>query len=103
MCPGMESEGSPPPPPTYLYGGRCHNTRRATTKREQLVVVALVSQVERQNWVKVEAVNAKGKKIKKKYTDWTARIFQARPFLFAAPGLLQRFKWFSATPFISPT
>lgn len=32
-------------------------------------------QVERANWVKVEAVNAKGKKIKKKYTDWTARIF----------------------------
>ncbi|CAN0117434.1 unnamed protein product [Pylaiella littoralis] len=32
--------------------------------------------VERQNWVKVEAVNAKGKKIKKKYTGWTARIFQ---------------------------
>ncbi|CBN74940.1 dubious peptide deformylase [Ectocarpus siliculosus] len=33
-------------------------------------------QVERRNWVKVEAVNAKGKKVKKKYTDWTARIFQ---------------------------
>ncbi|CAN0116280.1 unnamed protein product, partial [Ectocarpus sp. 13 AM-2016] len=30
----------------------------------------------RRNWVKVEAVNAKGKKVKKKYTDWTARIFQ---------------------------
>ncbi|CAM9319108.1 unnamed protein product, partial [Ascophyllum nodosum] len=30
----------------------------------------------RNNWVKVEAQNAKGKKIKKKYTDWTARIFQ---------------------------
>ena len=26
--------------------------------------------------MKVEAQNAKGKKIKKKYTDWTARIFQ---------------------------
>eukprot|EP00904_Undaria_pinnatifida_P012042 jgi/Undpi1/7969/HiC_scaffold_24.g10441.m1 len=33
-------------------------------------------QVERRNWVKVEALNARGKKVKKKYTDWTARIFQ---------------------------
>lgn len=37
---------------------------------------AVDSQVERQNWVKVEALNARGKKVKKKYTDWTARIFQ---------------------------
>lgn len=36
----------------------------------------LFVQVERRNWVKVEALNAKGKKVKKKYTDWTARIFQ---------------------------
>lgn len=36
-------------------------------------------QVERRNWVKVEALNARGKKVKKKYTDWTARIFQVAP------------------------
>ena len=36
-------------------------------------------QVERRNWVKVEALNARGKKVKKKYTDWTARIFQVTP------------------------
>lgn len=33
-------------------------------------------QVERSNWVKVEAINLRGKKIKKKYTGWEARIFQ---------------------------
>lgn len=32
--------------------------------------------VERSKWVKVEAISPKGKKFKKKYTGWTARIFQ---------------------------
>lgn len=32
--------------------------------------------VERSKWIKVEAHNLKGKKIKKKFTDWEARIFQ---------------------------
>lgn len=33
-------------------------------------------QVERSKWIKVEAINLKGKKIKRKFTDWEARIFQ---------------------------
>jgi len=32
--------------------------------------------VERSKWIKVEAQNMKGKKIKKKYKGWEARIFQ---------------------------
>ena len=32
--------------------------------------------VRRHKWIKVEAQNADGKKIKKKYTGWTARVFQ---------------------------
>ena len=32
--------------------------------------------VTRSKWIKVEAISAKGKKIKKKYTGWEARIFQ---------------------------
>jgi len=32
--------------------------------------------VERSKWIKVEALNLKGKKIKRKFTDWEARIFQ---------------------------
>jgi len=32
--------------------------------------------VERHKWIKVEALSPKGKTIKKKYTGWTARIFQ---------------------------
>jgi len=32
--------------------------------------------VRRHKWVKVEAVNAMGKPIKKKYTGWEARVFQ---------------------------
>lgn len=32
--------------------------------------------VERSKWVKVEAINLRGKKIKKKFTAWEARIFQ---------------------------
>jgi peptide deformylase len=32
--------------------------------------------VERSKWIKVEAQNLKGKKIKKKYKGWEARIFQ---------------------------
>lgn len=32
--------------------------------------------VERSKWVKVEAINLKGKKLKKKFTGWEARIFQ---------------------------
>jgi peptide deformylase len=32
--------------------------------------------VERAKWIKVEAVNLKGKKIKKKFQGWEARIFQ---------------------------
>lgn len=32
--------------------------------------------VERPKWIKVEAVNLKGKKMKRKFTDWEARIFQ---------------------------
>lgn len=32
--------------------------------------------VERAKWIKVEATNLKGKKIKKKFKGWTARIFQ---------------------------
>jgi peptide deformylase len=33
-------------------------------------------EVERSKWIKVEALNLKGKKIKKKFKDWEARIFQ---------------------------
>eukprot|EP00611_Tribonema_gayanum_P012653 TRINITY_DN232_c0_g1_i1.p1 TRINITY_DN232_c0_g1~~TRINITY_DN232_c0_g1_i1.p1 ORF type:complete len:204 (+),score=52.38 TRINITY_DN232_c0_g1_i1:22-612(+) len=32
--------------------------------------------VSRSKWIKVEAMNAKGKKMKKKYVGWEARIFQ---------------------------
>lgn len=32
--------------------------------------------VERSKWIKVEAYNLKGKKMKKKYKGWEARIFQ---------------------------
>lgn len=32
--------------------------------------------VERSKWIKAEALNLKGKKIKKKFTGWEARIFQ---------------------------
>ena len=32
--------------------------------------------VQRSKWIKVEALNLKGKKIKKKYVGWEARIFQ---------------------------
>lgn len=32
--------------------------------------------VERSKWIKVEALNTKGKKIKKKFKGWEARIFQ---------------------------
>ena len=32
--------------------------------------------VSRHKWVKVQGLNLKGKPIKKKYTGWTARIFQ---------------------------
>jgi peptide deformylase len=32
--------------------------------------------VERSKWVKVEALNLRGKKIKRKFTGWEARIFQ---------------------------
>mmetsp|Transcript_4837 Transcript_4837/g.14655 ORF Transcript_4837/g.14655 Transcript_4837/m.14655 type:complete len:238 (+) Transcript_4837:842-1555(+) len=32
--------------------------------------------VERSKWVKVEAMNTKGKPVKKKYSGWVARIFQ---------------------------
>lgn len=33
-------------------------------------------EVQRSKWIKVEALNLKGKKIKKKFTAWEARIFQ---------------------------
>jgi len=33
-------------------------------------------EVQRSKWIKVEAVNLKGKKIKKKFNGWEARIFQ---------------------------
>lgn len=33
-------------------------------------------EVERSKWIKVEALNMKGKKIKKKFKGWEARIFQ---------------------------
>jgi peptide deformylase len=36
----------------------------------------MCGQVERSKWIKVEAMNVKGKKMKKKYTGWEARIFQ---------------------------
>jgi peptide deformylase len=32
--------------------------------------------VQRSKWIKVEAMNLKGKTIKKKYKGWEARIFQ---------------------------
>jgi len=32
--------------------------------------------VERPKWVKIEALNLKGKTVKKKFTGWTARLFQ---------------------------
>ncbi|CAM9892191.1 unnamed protein product [Ectocarpus sp. 6 AP-2014] len=49
---------------------------RITAEEGCLSFPGMEGKVERRNWVKVEAVNAKGKKVKKKYTDWTARIFQ---------------------------
>jgi peptide deformylase len=36
----------------------------------------MTGQVERAKWIKVEALNLKGKKVKKKFTGWEARIFQ---------------------------
>jgi len=36
----------------------------------------MVGQVRRSKWIKVEAMNMKGKKIKKKFKGWEARIFQ---------------------------
>jgi peptide deformylase len=33
-------------------------------------------EVERSKWIKVEALTTKGKKIKKKYSGWEARVFQ---------------------------
>lgn len=36
----------------------------------------MTGDVERSKWIKVEAVNLKGKKMKKKFTGWEARIFQ---------------------------
>jgi peptide deformylase len=33
-------------------------------------------EVDRHKWIKVEAVNLKGKKVKRKFTGWEARIFQ---------------------------
>lgn len=59
----------------------CNAARVSGTLTLVCVVVEIhvYHQVERANWVKVEAVNAKGKKIKKKYTDWTARIFMVSP------------------------
>ena len=32
--------------------------------------------VERSRWIKVEALNLRGKKIKRKFNNWEARIFQ---------------------------
>lgn len=36
----------------------------------------MAGDVERSKWIKVEALNLKGKKIKKKFVGWEARIFQ---------------------------
>jgi peptide deformylase len=36
----------------------------------------MTGQVERSKWIKVKAMNLRGKPIKKKYTGWEARIFQ---------------------------
>jgi peptide deformylase len=36
----------------------------------------MTGQVERAKWIKVEALNLKGKKVKKKFIGWEARIFQ---------------------------
>eukprot|EP00555_Chaetoceros_dichaeta_P003097 CAMPEP_0198249610 /NCGR_PEP_ID=MMETSP1447-20131203/1084_1 /TAXON_ID=420782 /ORGANISM="Chaetoceros dichaeta, Strain CCMP1751" /LENGTH=229 /DNA_ID=CAMNT_0043934289 /DNA_START=232 /DNA_END=921 /DNA_ORIENTATION=+ len=36
----------------------------------------MTGEVQRSKWIKVEAMNMKGKKIKKKYKGWEARIFQ---------------------------
>ena len=36
----------------------------------------MAGEVRRHKWVKVAGLNLKGKPIKKKYTGWTARIFQ---------------------------
>ena len=37
---------------------------------------AMNGEVERSKWIKVEALNLRGKKISKKFTGWEARIFQ---------------------------
>jgi len=36
----------------------------------------LRGEVERSKWIKVEALNLKGKPIKKKFVGWDARVFQ---------------------------
>jgi len=41
-----------------------------------LSLPAMSGEVQRYKWVKVEAVNLKGKKVKKKLKGWEARIFQ---------------------------
>jgi len=41
-----------------------------------LSLTLMNGEVQRSKWIKVEAVNLKGKKIKKKYKGWEARIFQ---------------------------
>lgn len=41
-----------------------------------LSLEGMKGEVQRSKWIKVEAMNMKGKKIKKKYKGWEARIFQ---------------------------
>jgi peptide deformylase len=36
----------------------------------------MTGDVERPKWIKVESINLKGRKMKKKFTGWEARIFQ---------------------------
>jgi len=49
---------------------------RETATEGCLSFPGMQGDVKRHKWIKVEGVSPKGRKIKKKYTGWVARIFQ---------------------------
>jgi len=62
----------------FLFGVVCYPISGAKDWEEEgcLSFPDMRGDVERSKWIKVEAQNMKGKKIKKKYKGWEARIFQ---------------------------
>ena len=63
---------------TVMVNPRIVEYSEATDVEEEgcLSFPAIRGDVERSKWIKVEAVNLKGKKFKKKFKGWEARIFQ---------------------------